>query len=73
VANHIGDTGYRHFVNFPFTMLCSLSAFVAVARSAESKQLTSSGYLNGCEEGTNASKESALCRLQGLTLGAATP
>ena len=72
-AEHMGETAYQHLGNFPFNTLCSLSAFVVVTRAAGSKQLTSSGYLNGCEESTIPSKEFALCRLHGLTLGAATP
>jgi hypothetical protein len=59
-ADHMGETAYQHLGNFPFNTLCSLSAFVVVTRAAGSKQLTSSDYLNGCEESTTPLKESAL-------------
>ena len=43
------------------------------SRAAESKELASSGYLNGYEERPKALKKSALCGLQRLALGAAAP
>jgi hypothetical protein len=73
VADHIGDTGYRHLGNFPFNTLCSLPAFVVVAGTGESKQPTSSGHLNGYEEKPRRMKEFAFCGLQAFALDPATP
>jgi len=73
VADHIGDTGYRHLGNFPFDTLCSLPAFVVVAGIAESKQLTSSGDSNDYEEKPRHLKEFALYGLQASALNPATP
>jgi hypothetical protein len=73
VADQIVDTRYRRLCSFSYNTFCFLPAFLVVTGIAEAKQLTSSGHLNGYEERPKALKESALCDLQRLALGAAAP